>query len=99
MDLGTSGGIRANLIAWLAGEGFSCPEDARVQLVTFPRVLGYGFNPVSFYYLFARSGRPLAAATTERGATMAPLSFSTLRHGREGGQKLFTTCSEKASAR
>lgn len=61
VDLGMSGGIRANLIAWLAGEGFSCPGDARVQLVTFPRVLGYGFNPVSFYYLFARSGSPLAA--------------------------------------
>ena len=61
VDLGKSGGIRANLMAWLAGEGFSCPEDASVQLVTFPRVLGYGFNPVSFYYLCARSGEPLAA--------------------------------------
>jgi hypothetical protein len=61
VDLGKSGGIRPNLIAWLAGEGFACPEDARIRLVTFPRVLGYGFNPVSFYYVCSKSGQALAA--------------------------------------
>lgn len=61
VDLGHPGGIRANLIAWLAGQGIACPDDARIQLVTFPRVLGYGFNPVSFYYLYSQDGSPLAA--------------------------------------
>lgn len=61
VDMGCPGGIRANLLAWLAGEGIQCPDDVRIQLVTFPRVLGYGFNPVSFYYLFTRLGEPLAA--------------------------------------
>ncbi len=61
VDIGKPGGIRANLIAWLTGEGVACPEDARIQLITFPRVLGYGFNPVSFYYVSSKSGQPLTA--------------------------------------
>lgn len=60
IDLGHSGGIRANLIAWLAGQGIVCPDDAKIKLVTFPRVLGYGFNPVSFYYIDSKDGIPLA---------------------------------------
>ncbi|MEY3896892.1 MAG: hypothetical protein RLZZ214_2413 [Verrucomicrobiota bacterium] len=58
--LGHPGGIRGNLIAWLAGQGIACPNDARIRLVTFPRVLGYGFNPVSFFYIDSRDGQPLA---------------------------------------
>jgi DUF1365 family protein len=61
VDLGKPGGIRANLTAWLAGQGMNCPADARIQLVTFPRVLGYGFNPASFYYVKSAAGEPLAA--------------------------------------
>ena len=60
VDLGHAG-IRANLTAWLAGQGIACPDDARIRLVTFPRVLGYGFNPVSFYYIDSNAGEPLMA--------------------------------------
>ncbi len=60
VDLGHAG-IRANLAAWLAGQGIACPDDAKIRLVTFPRVLGYGFNPVSFYYIDSKSGEPLMA--------------------------------------
>src|SRR5215217_6171853 len=59
VDLGKPGGIRPNLTAWLAGQGITVPDHARIRLVTFPRVLGYGFNPVSFYYLTAADGTPL----------------------------------------
>ncbi len=59
--LGHPGGIRGNLLAWLAEQGIACPDEARVRLVTFPRVLGYGFNPVSFYYIESNTGEPLAA--------------------------------------
>lgn len=61
VDFGKSGGIRGNLTHWLEGQGIACPEDARIRLVTFPRVLGYGFNPVSFYYVESESGEPIAA--------------------------------------
>ena len=61
VNLGQPGGIRPNLTKWLAEKGISCPADARIRLVTFPRVLGYGFNPVSFYYIVASDGTPLLA--------------------------------------
>lgn len=59
VDLGNPDGIRANLMDWLVSQEIACPADARVQLVTFPRVLGYGFNPVSFYYVVSKSGEPI----------------------------------------
>jgi len=53
--------IRGNLVAWLARQNFTCPPDAKIRLVTFPRVLGYGFNPVSLYYIENADGDPLLA--------------------------------------
>jgi uncharacterized protein len=61
IDMGKEGGIRANLVEWLAQQGFNCPDDAKIKLITFPRVLGYGFNPVSFYYVSQGSGKPVMA--------------------------------------
>jgi uncharacterized protein len=61
ITMGQSGGIRANLTSWLAQQGIDCPSDAKIQLITFPRVLGYGFNPVSFYYVTTRTGEPIIA--------------------------------------
>ena len=60
VDLGKAGGIRANLSEWLISQGVCVPEDARIRLVTFPRVLGYGFNPVSFYHVVSAEGRVIA---------------------------------------
>jgi len=39
--------------------------DGPIRLLTHPRYAGYGFNPVSFYYCFARDGRTLAAIVAE----------------------------------
>ncbi len=61
VDLGEPGGIRANLTKWLKQQGIDCPEDTRIRLLTFPRVFGYGFNPVSFYYIESTDGSPLLA--------------------------------------
>ena len=55
--------IRENLTAWLAENGTEVPADARILLLTFPRVLGYSFNPVSFYYISSKSGEPVTAVT------------------------------------
>jgi len=55
--------IRGNLTAWLAEKGTEIPADARITLLTFPRVLGYSFNPVSFYYIHSKSGEPITAVT------------------------------------
>lgn len=61
VNLGKPGGIRPNLEAWMAGQGITCPADARIRLITLPRVLGYAFNPVSFYFISAQDKTPLFA--------------------------------------
>ncbi|MBC8125518.1 MAG: DUF1365 domain-containing protein [Gloeobacteraceae cyanobacterium ES-bin-144] len=60
LDLGMPT-VRENLTAWLAENGVQLPEDARVQFVTLPRVLGYIFNPVSFYFCSDVEGQPLCS--------------------------------------
>lgn len=59
IDLGIEGGIRPNLVHWLSEQGKEVPADARIELVTFPSVLGYGFNPVSFYTISSNEGEAL----------------------------------------
>jgi DUF1365 family protein len=53
--------VRGQLKLWLAQQGIELPSDARIRLVTFPRVLGYVFNPVSFYFIHNRDGTPLCS--------------------------------------
>ncbi|MDP4778979.1 MAG: DUF1365 domain-containing protein [Akkermansiaceae bacterium] len=52
---------RQNLTTFLAEDGIEIPTDARITLLTFPRILGYSFNPVSFYYIHSHNGSPLTA--------------------------------------
>jgi hypothetical protein len=52
--------LKARIVAHLAGQGIDL-RDGRVLLVALPRVLGYLFNPVSFYFCFDRAGTPVAA--------------------------------------
>lgn len=52
---------RKNLLKWLSNNGTEVPSDAKIILITFPRVLIYSFNPVSFYYVYSKSGEPLTA--------------------------------------
>ena len=52
LDVGAAGGLRGNLEAWLGEQGIRLRQDDRVRLVTLPRILGYVFNPVCFYFIF-----------------------------------------------
>ena len=52
--------LKERVIAHLASQGIDL-TGGRVLLVTLPRVLGYLFNPVSFYFCFDRTGSPAAA--------------------------------------
>lgn len=52
--------LKQRLLTWLAARGVSAP-DARITLVALPRIAGYLFNPVSFYFVFDRDGAPLTA--------------------------------------
>lgn len=49
--------IRANLTAWLAGQGVPAP--ARVLMLTAPRSFGYVFNPLTVYWCHSADGAPL----------------------------------------
>ena len=61
MEKGAS--IHEKLCSWLKSNGSPIPEDSKIVLYTFPSVLGYSFNPVSFYYSYRHSGEPLTAVT------------------------------------
>lgn len=56
----TAGDLRANLVEYLRRNGVT-DEVGRIMLLTNVRVLGYVFNPVSFYFCYDREGRPLCA--------------------------------------
>lgn len=72
--------VRDKLVAYLASQQVSFPEGGRVQLVTLPRVLGYIFNPVSFYFCFDASGAPFAAVA-EVSNTFREMKLYLLREG------------------
>lgn len=52
--------LKARVIACLQAQGIDF-AGGRVMLVTLPRVLGYLFNPVSFYFCYDSDGRPVAS--------------------------------------
>src|ERR1700679_1550881 len=55
------GSLKENVTAYLASNGIGLARDARIMLLTLPRVLGYIFNPVSFYFCFDAAGEPICA--------------------------------------
>lgn len=58
LDVGAGPDLRANLAKWLGEKGVDLTSGMRVRLVTLPRILGYIFNPVCFYFLYDETDRP-----------------------------------------
>ena len=52
--------LKARIMAYLGERGIEA-AGGRILLVTLPRVAGYLFNPVSFYFCADRNGQPIAA--------------------------------------
>lgn len=52
--------LKSRVVSHLAQHGVDL-TGGRVVLVTLPRVFGYLFNPVSFYFCYDRAGAPVAA--------------------------------------
>lgn len=69
---------RENLVAFLAQNGIQFPGSGRITLVTLPRVFGYLFNPVSFYFCCDAAGAPLCAVV-EVGNTFGEMKPYLLR--------------------
>jgi DUF1365 family protein len=53
--------LKARVIAYLAARNIDLGPGGRVELVTLPRILGYLFNPVSFYFCYDRTGACVAS--------------------------------------
>jgi uncharacterized protein len=53
--------LKARVLAYLAARGVDLGSGGRVELVTLPRILGYRFNPVSFYFCHDHTGACVAA--------------------------------------
>ena len=59
---GINGGtVKEHVLAWIAQQGMILPPETRITLVTLPRVLGYIFNPVSFYFCEDAAGQTQCA--------------------------------------
>jgi DUF1365 family protein len=56
----SAGALKERVLAFLAARGLDL-TGGRVILIALPRVFGYGFNPVSFYFCYDRTGAPAAA--------------------------------------
>jgi len=54
------GGLKVRVATYLQHHGIDL-ADGTALLVTLPRIAGYLFNPVSFYFCRDRAGRPLGA--------------------------------------
>ncbi len=57
----STGNLKERVLAFLAAHHIDPGPAARVQLVTLPRILGYRFNPVSFYFVRDAADEPVAA--------------------------------------
>ncbi len=84
IDLGIPGGIAPNLLAWLEQRGKSFSEKPEIYLMTFPSVLGYGFNPISFYYLYSRE-KKLLCVVAEVVNTFREMKLFLIDHSDENG--------------
>lgn len=60
-EVPASGGLKARVVSWLGHQGVAPEQIGRIELVTLPRVAGYVFNPVSFYFVSAPDGSPVGA--------------------------------------
>ena len=48
--------LKQNVIAYIESQGGAFPAGGRIVLITLPRVFGYVFNPVSFYFCYDSAG-------------------------------------------
>jgi DUF1365 family protein len=84
------GGLKERVLSFLAARGVEIPG-GRVVLLTLPRVAGYLFNPVSFYFCYDSAGRPAAAIAevTNTFREMKPYFLGPATLSGDGGRPSF----------
>lgn len=85
-----AGNLKSRVLAHFAAHGTELPADPRVLLVALPRVFGYLFNPVSFYFCLDRVGQPLAALAevTNTFKEVKPFVLAPPTRGADGAFRL-----------
>jgi hypothetical protein len=82
--------LRTRLVRYLAAQGIALPPEARIRLLTLPRIAGYVFNPISVYFCFGHAeGAPLCAIA-EVGNTFGEHKLYLLPSPTPGDGSLFT---------
>ena len=61
IDSPAPGGLKERVRYWLGTQGVETEDTDSIWLLTLPRVFGYVFNPVSFYFVFKADGTPVVA--------------------------------------
>ncbi|MEP6662921.1 MAG: DUF1365 domain-containing protein [Verrucomicrobiota bacterium] len=84
--------VKENIRAYLALNGVTL-GDGKVLLITLPRVLGYIFNPVSFYFCYDEQGAPLCSIA-EVGNTFREMKPFLLNHDSLTDGKFKTTAAK-----
>ena len=80
--------LKANVVEYLKEQGVDWDSRGRIKLLTLPRVLGYLFNPVSFYFCFDAAGQPVCAIA-EVGNTFGEMKLYLLERPTESGGETF----------
>ena len=70
--------LKERIMDFLRRNGIDLGPFGRVMLLTLPRVLGYGFNPISIYYCFDEAGEPVGSVA-EVGNTFREMKLFLLR--------------------
>ena len=89
LDLGQPT-LKQNVVEYLRRNDVNFPGVGRVVLVTLPRVLGYIFNPVSFFYCYNTVGEPVAVIVEVGNTFGEQKPYLLLRKDDEGVFRLQT---------
>ncbi len=81
----TSKSTREHIITYLKGNGIHIANE-RIMILTNLNVLGYNFNPVSFYYIFNKNNEPVCSIA-EVGNTFGELKPYLLTNENLSGNK------------
>jgi DUF1365 family protein len=87
---GSAGDIKTKFEGYLASQGIVLPPGATTRLLTLPRVLGYVFNPVSFYFCLDAAGAPLCAVAEVGNTFFEKKMFLIPRAENDGVFRLIT---------
>jgi uncharacterized protein len=82
--------LKQGVLEHLAKSGVKTCQIASVRMLAFPRVLGYIFNPVTFYYAFDTAGKAVAAVAQVTNTYHEQKLYTLPQAGADGHFRLIT---------